>query len=72
MLLNATKKLWKDKNAVVTCDKKNLLWFMVGYDFNPTCYVFSIPEHWQEKKSYQPTKHGNFYVYITCIFVKTV
>ena len=32
----------KTKNGVVTYDKKNLPWFVVGYDFYLTC-VFSIP-----------------------------
>ena len=26
------------------CDKKNIPWFGVGYDFCPTLWVFSIPE----------------------------
>ena len=38
----ATEKLCKDKNDIVTCDKKNTPCFGVGYDFYPT--VFSIPE----------------------------
>ena len=29
----------KTKNGVVTYDKKNLPWFVVGYDFYPTCCV---------------------------------
>ena len=28
--------LCKDSNGVVTCDKKNLPWFVVEYDFYPT------------------------------------
>ena len=33
----------KIKNGVVTCDKKKLPWFVVGYDFCPTRCMFSIP-----------------------------
>ena len=33
----------KIKNGVVTCDKKNLPWFVVRYDFCPTPCMFSIP-----------------------------
>ena len=40
-------KLWKDKNVVVTRDEKNLLRFIVGNDFYPTSYVYSIPEPWR-------------------------
>ena len=38
----ATKKLCKDRDGVVICDKKNLLWFGVGYDFYPRSCVISI------------------------------
>ena len=31
--------LCKDKHGVVTCDKKNLLWFVFEYDFYPTHYT---------------------------------
>ena len=41
-ILKATEKLCKDKNGIVTCDEKNLPWFLVGYDFYPTCCVFPI------------------------------
>ena len=30
----ATEKLCKDKNGVITCNKKNLPWFVFGYDFH--------------------------------------
>ena len=31
------------KNQIKICEKKNLPWFMVRYDFYPTLCVFSIP-----------------------------
>ena len=31
------------QNQVKICDKKNLTWFMVGYDFYPTRFVFLSP-----------------------------
>ena len=38
----ASERLLK-KSGVITFDKKNLPCFGVGYDFYPTCWVFSIP-----------------------------
>ena len=47
----------KDRNGVVTCDEKNLPWFVVGYDFNPTCCVFS--KNLLDKNHIQPQTIGN-------------
>ena len=41
-ILKATENLCKDKNGVTACDKKNLPWFVVWYDFYPTWCLFSI------------------------------
>ena len=41
-ILKATENLCKDKNGVTTCDKKNLPWFVVWYDFYTTWCLFSI------------------------------
>ena len=37
-----TGKLYQDRNGVLTCDKKILPWFGVGYDSYPTHWLFSI------------------------------
>ena len=41
--LKSSGKLCKDNDGAVTCDKKNLPWFVVGYDKYPTHYVCFIP-----------------------------
>jgi hypothetical protein len=37
-------RLYSAKNNwFIICDKKNLPWFVIWYDFSPTRFVFSIP-----------------------------
>ena len=42
MALGTATKRYEKSTDVVTCDKKNLPWFGVKYDFYPTRCVFSI------------------------------
>ena len=36
-------KIYVKINGVVTCDKKNLRWFVVEFNFNPTRCMFLSP-----------------------------
>ena len=42
-IYKATEKLCKDRNGVVTCDKKNLPRFVVGYEFIYLAVCFISP-----------------------------
>lgn len=53
----------KDKNGVVTCDKMNLPWFFVRYNFYPTHCVFSWL--WDRKHTYPTINHGISYMFIS-------
>ena len=67
----ATKKLWKDKNVVVTCDKKNLpyhhgLWFDMIFIQRGMCFLSrALVRGWKtynslDKTHIHPQALGNF------------
>ena len=63
-------------NGVVTCDKKNLRWFVVEYIFYPTRCMFSIPSprfgHWKHTINSLAKNHIQLQtigdpIFITCM-----